>query len=277
MKVITRPAALAALTASWKRRGQHVGFVPTMGALHDGHASLIKRAKKENKRVVVSIFVNPKQFGPKEDFSRYPRPFSADRRLCERLGADALYHPSAADIYPDGSSTTVTVPGLSARLCGRMRPGHFEGVTTVVAQLLSTVGADRAYFGEKDFQQLVIIRKMAHDLRFPVKIIGCATVRETDGLALSSRNRYLSPRNRGDARLFPEALRWGARCGITRPARLLAGVRARLRSIPGAVIEYVELVDPVSLEPARRPRKGVRLIAAIRLGRTRLIDNLPLS
>ncbi len=275
--IVTLPKRLAALTTGWRRRNKSVGFVPTMGALHAGHASLIRRARRENDKVVVSVFVNPKQFGPREDLGSYPRTLAGDRRLCKALGVDVLYHPSAAEIYPAGFATKVSVGGLSTRLCGKFRPVHFDGVTTVVAKLFETVGASRAYFGEKDFQQLVIIRKMAADLGMPVRIIGCATIRESDGLALSSRNRYLNPRERVSAALFPQALRWGARSKVSHPSTLLAGIRSRIKKIPRVRIDYVELVDPVSLEPARRVRRGLRLVAAIHVGSTRLIDNTPLS
>ncbi len=277
MKIIAGPGALSRLTAGWRRRGCDVGFVPTMGALHAGHASLIRRARRDNRRVVVSIFVNPKQFGPKEDFGRSPRALRADRKLCGDLGVDAIYSPDARKVYPEGFSTSVRVTGLTDGLCGRRRPGHFEGVTTIVAQLFSTVGPCRAYFGEKDYQQLVVIRRMAEDLRMPVSVVGCPTVRDSDGLALSSRNRFLGPRDRARAARFSAALRWGARAKAPSPARLLAGVRSRLRAIPSLSIDYVELVDPRTLRPAARIRRAMRLAAAVRLGRTRLIDNLPLS
>lgn len=183
-----------------------LGFVPTMGALHDGHASLIRRARKECGAVAVSIFVNPKQFGPNEDLSRYPRPFKDDAALCRREGVDLLFHPTPEGMYPPGFSTLVRVAGVSEPFEGRRRPGHFDGVATVVLRLLTLVGPDRAYFGEKDWQQLQVVKRLAEDVGGPWKIVGCPTVRETDGLALSSRNRFLSPEERALAPALRRAL-----------------------------------------------------------------------
>ncbi|MDE2291790.1 MAG: pantoate--beta-alanine ligase, partial [Elusimicrobia bacterium] len=191
MRIVSSPAAVSRLSASWRRRGERVGFVPTMGALHSGHLSLIRRARRENARVVVSIFVNPTQFGPKEDLRRYPRPFRRDAALCRTAGADALYHPSPAGMYPPGFATFAEVAGLSEVLCGASRPGHFRGVATVVLKLLNQVRPDRLYLGEKDFQQLTLLRRLVRDLDLPVSVVGCRLVREPDGLALSSRNAYL--------------------------------------------------------------------------------------
>lgn len=277
METISRQARMARLAAEWRRRGLSIGFVPTMGALHSGHAALIGRARRENRKVVVSIFVNPKQFGPNEDFGRYPRTFAADSRLCRKLGVDAIYHPPPEEMYPAGFATEVDLPALSSRLCGEFRPGHFKGVATVVLKLLATVRPGRAYFGEKDFQQLVLIKAMVRDLNVPTRIVGCPTVREPDGLALSSRNRYLAPEERSHARLLYEALRWGA--AAVRPAlaprRLCETIRRRILKIPHVSIDYVKIVDPHSLEDAPRLAGSLRLLAAIRLGRTRLIDNVP--
>lgn len=277
--VVTRQAGMASLAASWRRRGESVGLVPTMGALHEGHASLLRRARRENRRAAVSVFVNPSQFGPGEDYSRYPRPFAADRRLCAELGVDVLYHPSVCEVYPAGFATSVEVGGLSERLCGALRPGHFRGVATVVLKLLETVRPDRAYFGRKDYQQLVIIRRMAADLGIPCRIVGCPTVREPDGLALSSRNAYLSPEERREAPRLHAALRLGAalaKRGVN-PTRLLSRLRQKIAGIPGARIDYVTLADARSLQEARELKGKLRLLAAIRLGRTRLIDNIALS
>lgn len=277
MLIVTRRSRMARLAALWKRRGFSVGFVPTMGALHEGHRSLIARARRENRKVVVSIFVNPAQFGPNEDYGRYPRTFASDRRLCADAGADAVYRPSAREVYPDGFGASVEVGGLSDVLCGKFRPGHFKGVATVVLKLLETTRPDKAYFGEKDFQQLVIVRKMAKDLDVPVRIVGCPTVRENDGLALSSRNRYLDPKERARAALLYQALRLGARAAREsgKPAAGTAAARAAIAKIPGARVDYVALVGSDSLSPARVLRGRLRLLAAVRLGRTRLIDNIP--
>ncbi len=279
MKVITRQAQMASLAESWNLRGQSIGFVPTMGALHPGHSSLIRRARRENKRVVVSVFVNPKQFGPGEDFARYPRPFAADQRLCSALGTDALYHPAAREVYPEGFATRVEVGGLSEILCGRLRPGHFRGVATVVLKLLETVKPGRAYFGEKDYQQLAIVKRMVRDLVLRTTIVPCPTVREQDGLALSSRNQYLSPSERKAAPGLYRALRTGARLareGLS-PRGLLAAARREILRIPRVKIDYVSLVEAESLDEAEALGRGrrLRLLAAIRLGRTRLIDNIP--
>ncbi|MBI4677114.1 MAG: pantoate--beta-alanine ligase [Elusimicrobia bacterium] len=279
MKIIKTPTAMSDLASSWRRRGLTIGFVPTMGALHQGHASLIRRARAENDRVTASVFVNPAQFGPKEDFLRYPRPFAADCALAAQEGADAVFHPEPADVYPRGSSTFVEVAGLSGLLCGAFRPGHFRGVATVVLKLLNIVQPDRAYFGEKDYQQLVVIKSMARDLALPVRVVGCPTVRESDGLAMSSRNAYLSPAQRLWAPRLHEALAWGARSSRV---SLVAAVRKRILGIPGASIDYVSLVDPDTLAPAPAPkaqavRRGLRLLAAVRIGRARLIDNVIVS
>lgn len=279
MRVLTRRVEMAGLAASWRRRGESVGLVPTMGALHEGHASLLRRARRENRRAAVSVFVNPSQFGPREDYSRYPRPFAADRRLCAELGVDALYHPGVREVYPEGFATSVEVGGLSERLCGALRPGHFRAVATVVLKLLETVRPDRAYFGQKDYQQLIVVRRMAADLGLPCRVVGCPTVREPDGLALSSRNAYLSPEQRRQAPRLHAALRLGsalAKRGAN-PTRLLSRVRREIAGIPGARIDYVTLADARSLQDARELKGELRLLAAVRLGRTRLIDNIPLS
>ncbi len=276
MKVVSRARELTRLSQSWRRRRQTIGFVPTMGALHRGHAALIARARKACDRVIVSVFVNPTQFGPGEDFSRYPRTWAADRGLCAEAGVDAVFHPRARELYPEGFQTFIEVAGLSDRLCGASRPGHFRGVATVVYRLLSIARPDSAFFGEKDFQQLVIIRRMAEDLGLPVRIIGCPTVREKDGLALSSRNRYLPPdQHRLAARIYA-ALRAGAEAARLRgatPAAVESAALARLREIPGAEVEYVSLADAESLGPAAFSRP-MRLLTAVRLANTRLIDNI---
>ncbi|MBI5210737.1 MAG: pantoate--beta-alanine ligase [Elusimicrobia bacterium] len=278
MRTIRGPGAMAAASALWRQRGLSVGFVPTMGALHEGHVSLVRRARAENRRVAVSIFVNPAQFGPQEDYRRYPRTLPADLARCRRAGADAVFCPEAGGVYPEGFSTQVEVRGLSDRLCGRFRPGHFKGVATVVLKLLNIVRPHAAYFGEKDFQQLVVIRRMAADLDLPVRVVGCPIIRESDGLAMSSRNRYLGREERSLAPLLHGALAWGARQprGAT-PAVLLAGVRKRILRVPGISIDYVSLVDGRDLTDARARADGQRLLAAVRLGGTRLIDNVEVA
>lgn len=264
---------VAKAVAGWRRKGLTVGFVPTMGALHAGHAILVRRAASENDRVVVSVFVNPLQFGPNEDYGRYPRALPADRRLVASAGADLVYAPSAAEMYPKGFRTAVAVAGLSDLYCGKYRPGHFKGVATVVLKLFNQVNPDRAYFGEKDYQQVVVLETMVRDLDCPVEIVRAATVRETDGLALSSRNAYLSPAQRAAAPMLRRALVAGRR-GST-PARVVAAVRAALRGTP-LKLQYAAVADARSLEPARDLRGPRRLLAAAHLGKTRLIDNIPL-
>lgn len=278
MKILRSPEAMRAFTDGLKRRGLSVGFVPTMGALHRGHLSLIERSLRENDRTIVSIFVNPLQFGPKEDLSRYPRPVAKDHRLCRRAGVTALYRPTAVSMYPPGFATRVEVRGLSAHLCGPFRPGHFEGVATVVLKLFEAVGPHRAYFGEKDFQQLTILRRMTTDLNLPLRIVPCPTVRESDGLALSSRNAYLDPAERAAAPTLHEALALGAtlcRKRGARPASVRRAMLAKVRTIPGVRVDYIEIVDPRTLESVRRLRGPLRIAAAIRIGKTRLIDNVP--
>lgn len=262
------------------RRGpeETVGFVPTMGALHEGHLSLIRRARGENRLVVVSIFVNPAQFGPREDFKKYPRPFAADARLCRAAGVDYLFAPSAAAMYPTGYATFVDVGGVSEGLCGAARPGHFRGVATVVAKLFNIVRPDRAYFGLKDYQQVAVIRRMVADLNMPVKIIPCPIVREPSGLALSSRNRYLPPAVKDASAGISRALLHCRDLVVSKKVCSAAALRSAaermLRVLPSAVVEYVALVDPVTLAPVSAVRAPVVLLCAVRMGTTRLIDNI---
>ena len=260
-----------------RRRGQRIGFVPTMGALHAGHRSLIERARRENGCVVVSLFVNPAQFGPQEDCARYPRPFAADTALARRAGIDVLFCPTARAIYPEGYATYVTVEGPSAGLCGASRPGHFRGVATIVLKLLNLVQPDAAYFGNKDYQQATVIERLVRDLHLPVRIVRMPTVREADGLAMSSRNRYLTLPQRQAARIVPQALQYARRLitdGERRPAPLRAQVRAFLRREPSARVEYVEAVDARTLQRRQRLRGPTLIALAVRLGSTRLIDNV---
>ncbi len=260
-----------------RARKRSIGFVPTMGALHAGHRSLIERARREHDCVVVSLFVNPAQFGPAEDFARYPRPFAADAALTRAAGVDYLFCPTARAMYPAGYATSVSVDGVSQGLCGTSRPGHFRGVATVVLKLLNIVQPDAAYFGNKDYQQATIIERLVRDLHVPVRIVRMPTVREPDELAMSSRNRYLTPQQRRAAVVVPQALRYARRLiadGERRPARLCDRLRAFLHREPMARVEYVETVDARTLQ--RRERlDGPTLIAlAVRVGSTRLIDNV---
>jgi pantoate--beta-alanine ligase len=247
-----------------------------MGALHAGHLALIAEAKARADRVVATIFVNPKQFGPTEDLDRYPRREAEDARMLEEAGCDLLWIPSADDIYPSGFATTVRVFGVSERWEGAARPGHFDGVATVVAKLLASVRPDVAVFGEKDFQQLAVIRRMALDLNLGLEIVGVPTVREADGLALSSRNAYLSPDERERALALPRALataRDAIRAGAAVP-QALAEARQSLTEAGFSPIDYFALVDAAKLEPLDAPQGDMRLIAAAKIGTTRLIDNL---
>ena len=257
--------------------GRPVGFVPTMGALHEGHMSLVRAAMAECQPVIASIFVNPTQFGPGEDLQKYPRTFDADRRRLEEAGVAYLFVPEAAEIYPPGFRTWVNVEGLSERLEGRARPGHFRGVTTVVLKLLEIVQPRKAYFGRKDAQQARLIQQMARDLHLGCEIIVCPIVREADGLAMSSRNAYLSPDERRAAIVLYRALdatRIAIERGERDAARLTAAMREIIRSEPLAQPEYVELVDAETLEPMTRLRRTCLALVAARFGATRLIDNL---
>jgi pantoate--beta-alanine ligase len=260
--------------------GKTVGFVPTMGALHEGHASLIRAARKECDIVVVSIFVNPAQFGPKEDFAKYPRPFEADCRVCEREGADVVFTTTPEEMYPAGYETYVAQERLTKALCGKSRPTHFRGVLTVVLKLFNIVAPDSAYFGQKDAQQVLVIKRMVADLNSPVKIATIPTSRERDGLAMSSRNAYLSPEERRDAACLYEAL-CRAREMLAAGERDAGKVRDEMRRIiesrGSARIDYVEIADPRNLETIDRISGDVLVAVAVYMGGTRLIDNICLS
>ncbi|MEO5341243.1 MAG: pantoate--beta-alanine ligase [Magnetococcus sp. MYC-9] len=268
----------------WRRGHGTVGFVPTMGALHAGHLSLVEAARRQSDRVIVSIFVNPSQFAPNEDFNRYPRTLERDRHLLEQAGCAALFHPSVAEIYGDHNQTMVHVEPLGSDLCGRFRPTHFRGVATVVAILLNLIQPDRLFLGWKDYQQMVILRRMAQDLALPVEVVGVPIVREADGLAMSSRNRYLAPAERQravgihQALLAAHAARRGGEKGVL---PLLAAARQALASFDIQDIDYVELRHADTLQPLPDAELSegtdpVLLIAA-RIGSTRLIDNRVLS
>jgi pantoate--beta-alanine ligase len=260
---------------------QPVGFVPTMGSLHTGHLSLVRRARAENNSVVVSIFVNPTQFGPGEDFQRYPRDLTRDLGLLETVQVDAVFTPEVHEMYPAGASTMVDVEALSSIVEGASRPGHFRGVATVVCKLLHIVQPYRSYFGEKDYQQLRVIQRMVDDLSMPVQVIGCATVREADGLAMSSRNVYLSPPERQAAAALSQALFHAAHVvheGLFDAPRLEAEVRTMLQKEPLLRIDYVAIVHPYTLQPvgAVGP-EGAVICLAVWIGQTRLIDNIRLG
>ena len=278
MQIVRESIALRQMLSGWRSAGEQTALVPTMGALHSGHAALIEAAMARSERVIASIFVNPMQFGASEDFGTYPRHEEADLALLELIGCDAVWLPSAADIYPPGFATTVSVAGVSERWDGEARPGHFAGVATVVAKLLIAVQPDVALFGEKDFQQLAVIRRMVKDLGLPVEIIGVPTIRDADGLALSSRNAYLSAEQRKQALALPQALD-EARASIESGEHLsvstiLAAARTKLSAAGFTRTDYLALVHAATLEPVEDPAGEMRLIAAATIGSTRLIDNV---
>ena len=278
MQIVRESIALRELVAGWRGAGERVALVPTMGALHAGHMALVEAAMTRTERVITSIFVNPLQFGPDEDLECYPRQEKADLALLKLLGCDAVWLPNASDIYPDGFATTVTVAGVSERWDGETRPGHFAGVATVVAKLLIAVQPDVALFGEKDFQQLAVIRRMVTDLGLAIEIIGVPTVCDTDGLALSSRNAYLTADERSRALALPRALD-EARAAIATGehilvSTLLAVARAKLVEAGFSKVDYLALVDAVTLEPLDHAHGEMRLIAAATIGTTRLLDNI---
>ncbi|NLG83579.1 MAG: pantoate--beta-alanine ligase [Firmicutes bacterium] len=266
--------------AAARREGKSIGFVPTMGYLHDGHLALIRRARAENGFVVVSIFVNPTQFGPNEDFARYPRDLARDLDLCRGAGVDLVFAPEVAQMYPPGFQTYVEVEELSQGLCGASRPGHFRGVATVVTKLFNIVTPDRAYFGEKDAQQLRVIKRMVVDLNFPLEIVAVPTVREPDGLAMSSRNTYLSPQERQAALVLYRALCLAKDLfvrGERRAEEILARMRELIAAEPLARIDYVAIVDDETLAPVERIDRPVLVALAVFIGPTRLIDNIVLK
>ena len=277
MKIIKTIPQMQKWSEALRRRGKTVGFVPTMGALHEGHLSLIRMARRRCDQVVVSLFVNPAQFGPNEDYSRYPRDPGGDAALCRREKADVLFMPAAGSIYPGGHDTKILVGRIGEVLEGALRPGHFSGVATVVAKLFNIVQPQSAFFGQKDYQQTLVIKRLVRDLDFPVKIVVCPTVREKDGLAMSSRNRYLSAEEREAARVLFKALRKG-RERVQGGERDAAAVRDAMTLLiqeqPLAEIDYVAIAHPETLQEVPAVEDPVVLLLAVRIGRTRLIDNL---
>ena len=276
MRRVRGVAAVRRAVARWAARGDRIALVPTMGAIHTGHLSLVRRAAAGADRVVASIFVNPLQFGPREDFRRYPRPIRRDRALLEGAGVDLLWEPRIEDLYPEGDRTRVRVTGLSDVLEGASRPGHFEGVATVVLKLLNVVLPDELWLGQKDAQQARLIEQMVSDLRLPVRVRRGATVREADGLACSSRNRYLNPQQRRSAAALPRGLRAARRAldqGERSAARLRAIIRREWGREPGVREDYVAVVDAGTLEPVRVVKGRVLVSVAARVGPARLIDN----
>lgn len=263
-----------------KSHGRRVGFVPTMGALHEGHLSLVAEAKKRADVVIVSIFVNPIQFGPGEDFAHYPRDLRRDKKLLKDFGIDALFIPKASDLFPEGFMTFVEVEGLSKKLCGRSRPAHFRGVATIVAKLFNLIAPDSAFFGEKDFQQQLIIKQMVKDLDLPVEIVALPAVREFGGLAMSSRNALLNPRERKSATVLYRALSL-AKEDIENGEKDLRKIILRMRSLigsePSIRLDYVAVADPATLEEVKELKGKVLIALAAYLGKTRLVDNMVLE
>lgn len=273
-------ADLRTFVAAWRKSGEAVALVPTMGALHAGHLSLVERARTLARRVVVSVFVNPTQFGPNEDFDRYPRQEAVDAALLAKGGADLLFAPAVAEMYPEGASTTVHVAGLTECLCGPVRPGHFDGVATVVAKLLLQCLPDTAVFGEKDYQQLQVIRRMVRDLDIPVGIAGAPTMRDEFGLALSSRNAYLSPGELVAARRLNVVLKEVAATVADHPERRTAAEAQGREALFGAgftSVDYLDVRDAETLVPWDDAQRPGRVLAAARLGVARLIDNFPVN
>lgn len=260
----------------WKLKGLTVGLVPTMGFLHEGHESLIKRAKKENDRVVVSVFVNPTQFGPNEDLESYPRDIKHDETLCSNAGANIIFNPSPSEMYNKDASTTINVLGLTEGLCGAKRPVHFGGVCLVVSKLFNIVTPNRAYFGEKDAQQLAVIKKMVRDLNFNIEVVGCPIVREFDGLAKSSRNSYLSEHERSAALVLNQSLTLAKEAllsGENDPTTIKNIITKKLNSESLSKIDYVEIVDSLTLKPVDIINSSILVAIAVYIGKTRLIDN----
>lgn len=276
MEIATTVEEVRRTVKAWKAQGLSVGLVPTMGYLHEGHQSLVKRAVEENDRVVVSIFVNPIQFGPNEDFAQYPRDLEKDAALCERTGAALIFHPEAEEMYAPDFCTYVDMEHLTENLCGARRPGHFRGVCTVVSKLFHIVAPDRAYFGEKDAQQLAVIRRMVRDLNFDLEIVGCPIIREADGLAKSSRNTYLNPTERRAALVLHRALTAGQSMmerGERNVAAVLDAIRDELEEEVLAQVDYIKIVDALTMEDVTEIQGDVLVALAVYIGKTRLIDN----
>ncbi len=277
MLTVTTAQAMNALSREWKTSGRTVGFVPTMGSLHEGHLSLVRESKKRAAATAVSIFVNPAQFGPKEDYKKYPRDFARDAALLEKEGVDAVFFPTADEMYPRGYKTYITVQNLEDRLCGKSRPGHFRGVATVVLKLFNIVEPDLAFFGWKDAQQVIILRRMAADLNLGIEIVACPLVREPDGLAMSSRNAYLSRDERQAALVLSRSLAEAEKligAGERDAGRLIGAIRKMIEAARLARLDYVEITDVTELRPLSKLGGEVLVALAVYVGTTRLIDNI---
>lgn len=277
MKIIKSINKIRQKIGMVKRKGRTVGFVPTMGALHEGHVSLLRASRKDNDVTVLSVFVNPAQFGPAEDFKKYPRPFKNDILLAKKEKVDIIFYPSVDDMYTSGNSSFIDVGQVSQDLCGRFRPGHFRGVATVVAKLLNIVGPDRLYLGEKDAQQVVVLKKLIDDLNFSVRIKTCSTVREHDGLAMSSRNKYLTSRERNEASVLYEALKKAklkAQKKAHRAGEITRFIEQEIKRNTSAKVQYIECVEASTLKPLKMVKGPVMIALAVFFGKTRLIDNI---
>ena len=275
MKIVETVKEVREQVKEWKKQGLTVGFVPTMGYLHEGHKSLMDAARKDNDKVVVSIFVNPMQFGPTEDLATYPRDLDHDAALCESAGVDLIFHPEAEEMYEKDFCSFVDMTGLTEGLCGKTRPIHFRGVCTVVNKFFNIVTPDRAYFGQKDGQQLAVIKRMVRDLNMDIEIIGCPIVREEDGLAKSSRNTYLSPEERKAALILSKTVALGKELAKTEKDanKVVEAMKKNIETEPMAKIDYVEAVDALSMEPVEKLEGTCMLAMAVYIGKTRLIDN----
>lgn len=276
MKISGSISEVRQIVKEWRKEGLTVGLVPTMGYLHEGHKSLIDKAVKENDRVVVSVFVNPIQFGPTEDLASYPRDLERDAKLCEEAGANLIFHPEKEEMYFDDFSSFVEVQGVSKGLCGKSRPIHFRGVCTVVTKLFNIVKPDRAYFGQKDAQQLAVVKRMVRDLNMDIEIIGCPIIREEDGLAKSSRNTYLSPEERKAAVILSKSLKLGKEAieaGERDSKKIIDIITNNINTEKLAKIDYVEIVDPLSIENIDKIENSALVAMAVYIGKTRLIDN----
>lgn len=275
MKIVGTVKEVREQVKEWKKQGLSVGFVPTMGYLHEGHKSLMDAARKGNDKVVVSIFVNPMQFGPTEDLATYPRDFDHDAALCESAGVDLIFHPEAEEMYEKDFCSFVDMTGLTEGLCGKTRPIHFRGVCTVVNKLFNIVTPDHAYFGQKDGQQLAVIKRMVRDLNMDIEIVGCPIVREEDGLAKSSRNTYLSPEERKAALILSKTVALGKELAKTEKDanKVVEAMKKNIETEPLAKIDYVEAVDALSMAPVEKLEGTCMLAMAVYIGKTRLIDN----
>ena len=277
MKIVKTVAEVREIVAAWRKEGLTVGLVPTMGFLHAGHQSLIAKSVEQNDRTVVSDFVNPTQFGPNEDLASYPRDLERDAQLCEETGADIIFNPEPSEMYPEGFVSFVDMNGLTNHLCGLSRPVHFRGVCTVVSKLFNIVTPDRAYFGQKDAQQLAVIKRMVKDLNMPLQIVGCPIVREADGLAMSSRNTYMNAEERKAALILSKSIKLGEQMvkdGERNAAKITGAMKELIQSEPMAEIDYVELVNGLTMESIDEVKGEVLCAIAVKInGKVRLIDN----